>query len=277
MINQQKLAKKIKAIREGLDLSQEIFASKIGLSRVAVSQLESGKRGLEALELAKIAEVLGVSMDYLLQEERGVKVKTKSQQEFKVDKNKLKNVILYILEKCGGKPNLGETVLYKLLYFVDFDNYELSGEPITKISYCKLQFGPVPSMKDYNSAIDEMLKENQLKIISQNYYGMLQKRYVALKNCDISIFKSNELKVIDSIINRLSDMNANQIENYVHGDAPWQIAGEKQIIDYDLVFERISPYARHDNEKVWQDVSAMDTLKALGPISDEEYNYYKNL
>lgn len=247
------------------------------MSRAAVSQLEAGKRGLEALELAKIAEILGVSVDYLLQEERNAKVKIKNKKEFKVDEDKLKNAILYILEKCGGKPNLGETVLYKLLYFIDFDNYELYGEPITKINYLKWQFGPVPSIKDYNPVISEMIKDGQLKIISQDYYGLTQKRYIALKNCEINVFKPNELKIMDSVFNRLSDMSANQIENYVHGDAPWQIAGEKQFIDYNLVFERVSPYARQDNEKVWQNVSALDTLKALGPISDEEYNYYKNL
>ena len=32
-----------------------------------------------------------------------------------------------MIEKCGGKPNLGETVLYKLLYFIDFDNFEITG------------------------------------------------------------------------------------------------------------------------------------------------------
>ena len=38
-------------------------------------------------------------------------------------RKKFENVLLYILEKCAGKPNVGETVLYKLLYFSDF-NYQ---------------------------------------------------------------------------------------------------------------------------------------------------------
>ena len=44
---------------------------------------------------------------------------------------KFKNVLLYILERCAGKPNVGETVLYKLLYFSDFNYYELYEEQLT--------------------------------------------------------------------------------------------------------------------------------------------------
>ncbi|MDD4141558.1 MAG: hypothetical protein PHR20_02025 [Bacteroidales bacterium] len=35
-------------------------------------------------------------------------------------------VLLYILERCSGKTNVGKTVLYKLLYFSDFNYYELA-------------------------------------------------------------------------------------------------------------------------------------------------------
>ena len=32
-----------------------------------------------------------------------------------------RQVILYVLDKVGGKPNIGETFLHKLLYLIDFD------------------------------------------------------------------------------------------------------------------------------------------------------------
>lgn len=37
---------------------------------------------------------------------------------------KFKETLLYLLTRAGGKPNVGETVLCKLLYFIDFDHYE---------------------------------------------------------------------------------------------------------------------------------------------------------
>ena len=60
--------------------------------------------------------------------------------------DKFKNVLLYILERCAGKPNVGETVLYKLLYFADFNYYELYEEHLTGAKYRKLPFGPVPKI-----------------------------------------------------------------------------------------------------------------------------------
>ena len=47
---------------------------------------------------------------------------------------KFKNIILYLLECCAGKPNVGETVLYKLLYFSDFNYYELYEEQLSGAS-----------------------------------------------------------------------------------------------------------------------------------------------
>ncbi|QQS18171.1 hypothetical protein IPL68_06065 [Candidatus Saccharibacteria bacterium] len=43
---------------------------------------------------------------------------------------KLREVLLYVLGKVGAKPNVGETVLYKLLYFIDFDYYEKLANPL---------------------------------------------------------------------------------------------------------------------------------------------------
>lgn len=51
---------------------------------------------------------------------------------------KLKHLILYILGKCGQKPNMGKILLNKLLYFSDFDYFEKTGEAITGTIYRKL-------------------------------------------------------------------------------------------------------------------------------------------
>lgn len=39
----------------------------------------------------------------------------------KMNKEKYKNLILYLCQKCANKNNFGKTLLYKLLYFCDFD------------------------------------------------------------------------------------------------------------------------------------------------------------
>ena len=276
MISQKQLGERIKNWREERDLSQEQFARAIELSRVAISEIERGNRGIEATELMRIAKFFDVNTDTLLIDDKTDK-SVLIKNNFKFDSKKLKNVLLYILERCGGKPNIGETVLYKLLYFIDFDNFEINGYPLTGLNYINFQFGPVPTVKEYRTVVEEMLKAGQLKIFSQEYYGLSQKRYVALENYEEDSFNLREVRVIDSVINRLSDMSARQIEEYVHEDAPWKLTQDKQVIPYFLAFERSAPYARNDYNKMWQDAAGADTIKRLGPISKEEYDHYNNL
>lgn len=284
MLTKKQLGLKIREMRENKGLSQEGLAKKTGLSRAAVSQVEIGNRYLDVLELAKIADVFGISVDALVRiEEATDAIESKKninidvKQNFQFSKDKLENLILYILEKCGGKPNVGETVIYKLLYFMDFDNFELYGQPITGMNYVKLQYGPVPTAREYKPVIDAMIENNKLKIITQNYHGMTQKRYIALIEANKDFFSQLEINNIDNVISFLSNKSAVEIENYVHGDAPWKLTEFKTKIPYIFAFERSVPYAHVNYDELWQDVGAKETLKELGEMSDEEYNYYQGL
>ncbi|MDR2420034.1 MAG: SocA family protein [Puniceicoccales bacterium] len=51
---------------------------------------------------------------------------------------------MYIIAKVGAKPNVGKTVLCKLLYFINFDYYELYEEQLMELVYVKDQYGPRP-------------------------------------------------------------------------------------------------------------------------------------
>lgn len=281
MINKKSLGNKIKALREFENMSQEDLAKKVGISRVAISQIEQGNRNIDFLELAKMAKVFKLKTDYFLLEDELVDIKPtkKSKELIKFDPQKLRNVILYILEKCAGKPNVGETVLYKLLYFIDFDNFEINGQSISGLSYIHLQYGPVPVASLYLPVIEEMKLKQELKIIISDYFGLRMKRYINLISHDIDSLSSKEARVIDNVIASLSDMSASQIEEYSHGDAPWCLTDEKELIPYCLVFKRQSPYAKksHDDLMHFKMAGAKDVLNQLGPISEAEYNYYEKL
>jgi transcriptional regulator with XRE-family HTH domain len=281
MINQNDLGAKIKVLREEKKMSQEMLAKKIGLSRMAISQIEQGNRKIDFLELARMAELFGLRTDYFLLEtdmpEINLPRNNKLMEKFQPDK--LKNIILYILEKCAGKPNVGETVLYKLLYFIDFDSFEINNKSISGLSYVHLQYGPVPIASQYLPVIEMMKKKQEIRIIFQDYYGMKIKRYFNLVAHNVDSLDGRELKIIDSVINFLSDLSAFQIEDYVHGDAPWKLTKDREVIDYHLVSKRQSPYNKKDNDNLvsFGINGAKDILDHLGPLSAEEYNYYENL
>ena len=88
-----------------------------------------------------------------------------------------------------------------------------------------------------------------------------------------------EIKVIDDVIGSLSSMSASQIEEYSYGDAPWRLTSDREIIPYNLVFERQTPYAKKsiDNLRCFRITGAKDILNQLGSISKTEYDYYENL
>jgi len=281
-ITTKQLALRIKNLRAHSGLSQEEFGAKIGLARQAVGQIEAGERDVSSIELAEIARFLEISPDSILT----IPMKDNGQNpdkrcsgalKLKFDKDKLRNLLLYILARCGGKPNVGETVIYKLLYFIDFDSFELRSEPVTGMNYVRLQYGPVPQAKQYVAVIDGMVERKELDIISQVYGGMAQKKYVALVDPDMSVFKAEELRLMDGVVDRLSDLNASQIKNYAHHDVPWLETEPEAVIDYRLVFERTVPFAKTDHTALWQEAAGIDSIARLGKMPKEEEEYYENL
>ena len=154
---------------------------------------------------------------------------------------KLRNVLLYLIERCAGKPNVGETVLYKLLYFCDFNYYELYEEHLTGATYRKLPFGPVPQKID--SQINGMMEAGELQRIKTEYFGKTQTRYIPLVKADLTGLKASEKEVIDRVIELMADWTATTISDYSHKDLPWEVADEGKTISYELVFYRENPYS----------------------------------
>ena len=50
---------------------------------------------------------------------------------------KFKAMIHYIISRCESKDNFARVVLYKLLYFSDFDNYEIYEKSISGETYIR--------------------------------------------------------------------------------------------------------------------------------------------
>lgn len=248
-ITRKKLGERIKMLREDFGYSQDELAKKIKVSRPAISQIESGTRDVNSTELANIAKVFDISVDALLEiyDEKGTQGKPKEENgnirisvpHFK--KDKFKNIVLYVLERCGAKPNVGETVLYKLLYFADFNFYEMYENQLTGATYRRIPHGPAP--QEFTRIAEEMVKKGELKKDAIDYYGKRQKRYLPLQKADLTKLQASEKEVIDKVIDQLSDLNATQISDYSHEDTPWKVTPEGDVINYELVFYRTPAYS----------------------------------
>ena len=265
-------------LRKKHSLSQQEVADMLGVSRATYSDIERANREGSAIELKKLAELFEVSMENLLEPEWiSTGLQSVPTDEVIFDSRKLKNILLYILETCGGRPNLGETVLYKLLYFIDFDMFDKYGSSVTGLSYVNQQYGPVPLQQQYNAVIEAMIDQGYLKIFTQEYFGKKQKRYVALTNHEMGVLNEREKSMVDEVLAKLAHMSATDIKNYVHLDIPWRETKEKDIIPYHLVFERQIPFSQRDRSRDMQVANVIDVEKELGPSPQEEQDYYSNL
>lgn len=252
-LSQKLIGHRITELRKMKGLSQEDLAKSVKISRPSLAQIELGNRSVDVLELQKFSMILGFSLDDFMSKDFSISEAIEGKKETKEKKvnerisiptlkvSKLKNILLYILERCAGKPNVGETVLYKLLYFSDFNYYELYEEHLTGSKYRKLPYGPVPQKLDV--IINQMIDKGQLKRVKTEYRGYPQTRYLPLEKTNLSELKASEKDVIDRVIEQMSDWSAAMISNYSHQDKPWRATETNDYIDYELAFYRRAPYS----------------------------------
>jgi len=66
-VNQIELGQRIRQARERISMSQEKFAEAIERDQKAISEYETGKRKIAAIEIPHIAAVLGVPISYFFE------------------------------------------------------------------------------------------------------------------------------------------------------------------------------------------------------------------
>lgn len=252
-LSQAQIGKRVLKQRKLKGLSQQDLARFLKIPRSSVAQIELGNRSLSVIELITLSEVLGFSLDKFLGNDYQIENEINYVEEIKepvyharisipvFNAEKLTNILLYILEKCAGKPNVGETVIYKLLYFADFNYYEIYEEHLSGSEYRKLPYGPVP--QNINGTLRDMLEKNQIKRFKTDYHGYPQTRYIPLEKADLKSMNAAEKEIIDQVIDRYSDWSASALSDYSHKDMPWLASKEGEIIDYEFSFYRVAPFS----------------------------------
>lgn len=245
-------SQRIKQLREQKGASQQDIADAIEVARATYSNWELGKSDPDLSDINKLAEYYQISPAELISDEifmvneSVIPYKFKEEKDIiprdidpKVKPEKLREVLLYVLEKVGAKPNVGETVLYKLLYFIDFDYYEKTGQSITGLSYIRNHYGPTPAI-DFKSVVKGMEKADELECIDTKYFKNIQRKYLPNKRADLKDLSADEIKHIDETLARLSDKSASELSELSHYDTPWLTAKPGKKIDYRGVFYRTS-------------------------------------
>lgn len=243
---------RIKQLREQNGASQQDVADAIKVARATYSNWELGKREPNLSEINSLAEYYQISPaelisgDVMAVNEPVAPYKFEEKLDIiprdvdpKVKPEKLREVLLYVLEKVGAKPNVGETVLYKLLYFIDFDYYEKTGQSITGLTYIRNHYGPTPAV-EFKSVVESMESLGELEIVATKFFSNIQKKYLPTKSANLRDISADEIKHIDETLARLSDKTASELSELSHYDTPWLVAKQGEKIAYRGVFYRTS-------------------------------------
>ncbi|MDA3840765.1 MAG: DUF4065 domain-containing protein [Patescibacteria group bacterium] len=248
----------VQKLRKKNGFSQSFVAEKIGVSRPTYEKIENGETELRISEAEKLSRLFGMSLqDLLANREESVKVKIieskkkKSNKDIEIrveekDLKKFKQVLLYILEKVGAKPNVGETVVYKLLYFIDFDYYEKFEENLMGATYIKNHYGPTPV--EFKKIVDKMQKDGELEMIKSKHFQYEQKKYLPLKSANLKNLSAQETSHIDDVLSRLAGKSAKELSAYSHTDTPWMIHEDGEKIRYESVFYRDNDHSVRNYE-----------------------------
>jgi len=245
----------LRQLRTAKGFSQEQLAREIGVSRPTYVQIEHGKRDFTVGEARKLGAIFGMTLDDFLQgnalrtpnivlpkEEKQLKIIGERISVPRKNLKKFKEILLYILEEVGAKKNIGETALYKILYFIEFDFYEKFEEQLIGATYIKNHYGPTPL--EFHDIVADMQKKKEVLLVKSKFFDYDQKKYLPLRKPDLSVMSALEKKHIDGELRRLSDMSGKELSDYSHGDVPWKIYKQGEHISYESVFYRDKNYSQ---------------------------------
>lgn len=162
------------------------------------------------------------------------------------NKQKYREAILYLCSKLGNEVR-GKKKLAKLLYFVDFDLFEKTEKSLTGDVYKAFPMGPFPDTME--AVTSELASENAISIESvDEYIGHNPTEvYKCKRDPDVSVFKKEELAMLDRVITKYGHLNGKQLEDLTHAEAPYIGTEAFKEIPYELAFYRGTDFSELPN------------------------------
>ncbi len=157
------------------------------------------------------------------------------------NKKKFNKAILYLVSKFPNGKLKGLKKLAKLLYFADFDFFEIHEVPITGATYRAKKMGPYPDQLD--DALDELRKKEILKVGKEKNLGLENDTVIfeinpKIKIDSLSWFNEKERTMLDSVYQRYGGLSGTDLEIISHNEAPFNAVNRGEVLPYELSFYR---------------------------------------
>ena len=144
---------------------------------------------------------------------------------------KFKELLLYLADRSGDDAGFGMTKLNKLLFFCDFKAFRSLGHSITGARYQKLPWGP--AALEFLPLLEELVSEQRARVETHPRGDYEQRRTVST-GANTSVFTTEELALIDSILDELRQLDATSVSNLSHEQsAGWNLVEERDLIPYE--------------------------------------------
>ncbi|MEX2118413.1 MAG: Panacea domain-containing protein [Pirellulales bacterium] len=157
--------------------------------------------------------------------------KTTAQPDASSDR-KLRELALFIAQRCEMDPAFGATKLNKLLFFADFLAYKRLKRSITGQEYVKLDNGPAP--RRMVEVVRGMLADGDAVIRSTRYFDRVQKRLLPLREPDMSDFSVDDVVLVTQLIQDAWGLSAREISAKSHHFIGWKLAKKWETIPYEV-------------------------------------------
>lgn len=170
---------------------------------------------------------------------------------------KLRNAIIYFVENT---KYCGKTKLFKLLYFLDFEHFSITGRSVTGLDYFAWPKGPVPVeiFKEIESP-ENVLKDAIRVSKKKTFNGKIINSIAPLRGFSAEHFSKRELRLLEALSKEYINSYADDMVEATHlENLPWhqiyEVEGLKQqLIPYELAlrkseYEQAIKNVREDEE-----------------------------
>lgn len=142
---------------------------------------------------------------------------------------RLKNLLVYILNRCG---ELYHTQMNKILFYIDFLSYRERVMAISGLTYRAIAFGPIPNRYErVYSAFDEI---EQMPRMIQEVEGTVMTTAMA---ADKTLFSKEEQSIIEQVCDKLKGYSSRQLSEISHHEEAWlRHCENKELIPFSEAF-----------------------------------------
>lgn len=156
---------------------------------------------------------------------------------------RMRELVLYIADKCQADPTFGATKLNKILFWADFLSFAVKGRPVTGEEYQRLERGPAP--RGMVPVRRDMKERGEIVMKVVQYHGLDQHRVVALREPDLTIFDGQDIAIVDAVIQELWGKTAGEVSHISHGPW-WKVCEDGESIPYEFAYLSNAPINASD-------------------------------